>query len=403
MNDFKPDNELEINNALGKPPSINEGLPILVVLSALIGFYFSIFYTAIILSGLLFVLSIKEISNEKKPLTEEWAYLALCYTCSFNFFKYNGSNNFDYHIFLNSFDPLVFIISILLYFGIFRYAERNINRIILSFLLFSLLLYLLFNYEKLFWILFQTILVIMLLTFVVLFFCETKKIEYKKNNTQDEKNENIITFIVFFLILCTVPFQKNDKNYYNLYSDNNKNQCKNIEYNFDIITNSNKSGFVVIDSFTITTDQIIAYLILRNNNIIKNDFKVHPNDMSYNGVAELLNSNDLIYYEKQSMLLMLIKQEGHNMLVAPLSKIQLLLNSKDLKTFGYGMVKKLQQDQELRENIKLESIRSSKADIINIAVKFKSGELKISDKTLDIIEEYLELEKKERFFYYKCE
>lgn len=67
------------------------------------------------------------------------------------------------------------------------------------------------------------------------------------------------------------------------------------------------------------------------------------------------------------------------------------------------MVKKLQQDQELRENIKLESIRSSKADIINIAVKFKSGELKISDKTLDIIEEYLELEKKERFFYYKCE
>jgi hypothetical protein len=303
--------------------------------------------TVIMSFVLLYEINKEKISNIKS-FFEVASIFGLIYTLIFNFFSYDLFNDFDSHISIYPFDPMLFTITTLLYYGICNYKFTIIS------ILFPFFLYLSYKTSILI-SLFSTIIVSIIILCICSLFEYKLDLEYFKTSI-NRYLENAVSFILAVIIMtvCNVIQQKDDL-YYKLHKSKNMDYCSNINKDFEIIKRSTKNGFIVIDSKKIKFEEVIAYLILNKQSKSDRDFKFDDYKFSYNYLVDLMKNENFLRDYK-------------------------IKNNKE----EFYKIKKMLQDPKIFNSLKKE------ANLIDV-------------RTLKVIEYYINLTNKERFFYYKCE
>lgn len=296
---------------------------------------------------LLYQINKEKLSNIKYSF-EAASIFGLLYTLIFNFFSYDIFNPFDNHIAIHPFNPMIFTITTLLYYGIFTYKFTIIS------IIFPFFLYMSYKTSTVLSLI-TTIIVLMLIIRISLLF----KLPFGKEYFKIAISRYFKDGFSFVLAIMIIPifnnvYQQKDDLFHKLYKSKNIDHCLNINVDFEIIKRSNKNDFIVIDSKNFKFKEVFAYIILNNSQKIKKDFKFDNNMFSYNYLIDLI---------KDEKFLKEYKIENKN---------------------EFYKIKKI-----LQEPTKLNRLK-------------KEANL-IDSKTLNIIEYYVNLENKERFFYYKCE
>lgn len=165
----------------------------------------------------------------------------------------------------------------------------------------------------------------------------------KLDNSFCEKKINLLFICSLFFIVCLTFFHSGKnltEHYYSTINIPNKDNCSNIDENFKIIKSSKKTGFVVIDSQSFNENDIYNYIHFNSNMKLKHDFLMNHKNETFNNYTT------------------------YNKMIDRYSNELKVNNTKE----------------EVNKKI--------------------TPENKISNK---IIEHYINLNSRNRFFYYKCE
>jgi hypothetical protein len=105
------------------------------------------------------------------------------------------------------------------------------------------------------------------------------------NNLSSEKKISLIFVCILFLLgfIAIVNSGKNlIEHYYSTINISNKDYCRNIDEDFKIIKNSKKIGFIVVDSESFNKDDVYSYIHFNNNMELKSDFLMNHKKENFN-------------------------------------------------------------------------------------------------------------------------